>query len=243
MRIAICDDDQQEVDRFVRVLQGWDLAQSVECFYEGDVLLATARVSPPFDIVFLEIYMPCGNVIYIAEALREISPETGIVFITNSKEHAVDAFSLRALHYLIKPVTAEDVREAFHRLTMARANRRETISFTVRRNKYTIFLDQISFLESVNHAVEVLMSDGQRLKVWESLNELEQKLDERFLKINRGTVVNMGHIRQMGIDSCVLMDGRRLFIATRKRTAARAAYDDYLLSQRKRFEKKTTSLY
>ena len=244
MRIAICDDDQQEVDRLIQVLQGWDRAQNVELFCEGSVLLAKAKVSPPFDIVFLEIYMPCENGICIAKTLREISPETGIVFITTSKEHAVDAFSLRALHYLIKPVTAEDVREVFYRLTTVRANRREVISFTVGRDKYTVFLDQIIFLESVNHAVEVSMSDGQQLKVWEPLSELERKLDGSFLKINRGTVVNMGHIRQMGTDSCVLMDGSRLFIATRKRTAARAAYDDYLFSrrkifsQRKRFEKK-----
>lgn len=56
---------------------------------------------------------------------REISPETGIVFIINSNEHALEAYSLHAysLHallYLVKPIRVEDICEAFRRLESLR---------------------------------------------------------------------------------------------------------------------------
>lgn len=230
MRIAVCDDDPLEQKQIIQALWGWDPTPQAELFSDGASLLEAARVSP-FSIAFLDIYLPGEDGIDIAKSLREISPETGIVFVTVSKEHAIDAFSLAALHYLVKPVTTEQITEAFRRLTMLHIKRRETISFTVGRDSYTIFLDQICCLESARHAVEVLLTDGRRLKVWLSLNDLGEKLGDGFLKTNRGTLVNMDHIEQMGRDTCVLRDGTRLVISKQRRSAVREIYNDYLFSK------------
>ena len=238
MRIAVCDDDLREQEQLEQALRGWDPTRRAEKYFDGASLLEAARSVPAFDIVFLDIYMPGENGMDVARALREISPETGIAFVTTSREHAVEAFSLHALHYLVKPVTTAGVVEAFRRLTELRGKRRETISFTVGANRHTVFLDQISLLENDDHAVNVSLSDGRRLKVWTSFGELEQKLNGSFLRINRGIIVNMDYIAQMGADTCILRDGSRLPIAVRQSTAIRAAYDDYVfdqLSRRKGF--------
>ena len=79
--------------------------------------MEAAKGKPPFDIVFLDIYLPGENGVDVAGELQRVSPETGIAFVTTSEEHAVDAFSLHALHYLVKPVTTEGIVEAFRRLT------------------------------------------------------------------------------------------------------------------------------
>ena len=136
----------------------------------GAALLEAAREDPPFDIVFLDIYMPGESGLDVARALREISPETGVAFVTTSREFAVEAFSMHALHYLVKPVTTGEVVEAFRRLTELRARQRGRISFTVGPERYTVFQDQISLLENDNHAVNVSLSDGRRLKVWTPFN-------------------------------------------------------------------------
>lgn len=99
------------------------------------------------------------------------------------------------------------------------------------RDNYTVYQDQISCLQSINHAVEVSLADGRSLKVWTPLNELEKRLDGAFLKINRGTLVNMEYIEQMGSDTCILRDGARLVISRRERAGVRAAYSDFLFSR------------
>lgn len=238
MRIAICDDDMLEREQFEKALRGWDSTQNAEEFADGSSLLAAAKRLPPFDIVFLDIYMPGENGIDIAKELQKITPETGVVFVTTSREHAVDAFSLYALHYLIKPVTTDGIAECFRRLNQMRSDKRERITLAVGSERHTVFLDQICLLENNNHAVNVVLADGRMLKVWMSLSELEQKMDDNFLKINRGIVVNLDYIEQMRTDVCIMRDGTRLPIAVRQSAAIRAAYDNYVfdrLSRRKGF--------
>ena len=82
-----------------------------ECYFDGASLLDAARKQPPFDLAFLDIYLPGESGIAIAEALQSLSPETGIAFVSTSEAHAVQAFSLHALHYLVKPVTNEGIVE------------------------------------------------------------------------------------------------------------------------------------
>ncbi len=237
MRIAICDDDPREQEQLEQALRGWDPTRSAEKFLRGSSLLDAAKKYPYFDIVFLDIYLPGESGMDIAKALRDISPETGIAFVTTSTEHAVEAFSLNALHYLVKPVTTKDVVEAFRRLTEIRSAQRERISFAVGPDRHTVFLDQICLLENDNHAVNVSLSDGRRLKVWTSFSDLQSKLNGSFLRINRGIVVNMDYIVRMGTDTCTLLDGSRLPIAVRQSSAIRARYDEYVfdrLSRRKK---------
>lgn len=238
MRIAVCDDDFKDREKIEEALRECNPNDSAENFADGRSMLEAAKKTPPFDLVFLDIYMPGENGIDIAAELKEISPETGIVFVTTSKEHAVEAFSLYATHYLVKPVTAKGVGEALKRLREMRFRHRNSITLTVGRERYTVFLDQICLLESDNHTVNVSLIDGRKLKVRMPFSEMEQMMDDKFLRINRGIVVNMDFIEQMGANTCVLRSGVRLPITIRQSASIRAAYDNYVfdrLSERKGF--------
>ena len=239
VRIAVCDDSRTEREQFINALHGWDPTRQPECFFSGAALLEAAKQAPPFDIVFLDIYMPGENGVDIAGQLRRLSPKTGIVFVTTSREHAVDAFSLQALHYLVKPVTTQGVVEAFRRLTQLHGRQRPMVTFSTGRGSHTVYLDEISYLQSRDHAVDIYLTGGRHLRLWATLTELEQKLNDSFLKLNRSTLVNMEQIEQMGADSCILRDGTRLEFTRRDRSAIRGAYDNFLfarLSARRSFE-------
>lgn len=147
------------------------------------------------------------------------------------KKGEVAAFSVNALHYLAKPVTAKGIAAAFSRLREPQLERRHFISFSVGQTSRPVFLDQICYLNSVSHTVEISLADGQRFKVRTPLSKLEQKLNRNFLKLNRGIIVNMAYIEQMGTDRCVMQDGKEMFLAVRGRGDICAAYNDYLLSR------------
>lgn len=233
MRIAVCDDSTTAREQFLSALRGWDPARQAECYADGASLLAAAREpgQADFDIVFLDIYMPGEDGVDIARALQSISPKTGIVFITTSREHAVDAFSLHALHYLIKPVTSQGVAEAFRRLAQLTARPRPMIVLNTGHDSLNVYLDEICYIQSVKHVKEIYLTGNRLVKVWGSLEELESKLDRSFLRINRGTIVNMEKIERMSVDACILRDGTRLYLTRRKHALIRAAYDDYLFSR------------
>lgn len=197
----------------------------------GEALLAAAVIGRPFEIVFLDIYMPGENGVEIAEKLKSISPTTGIVFVTTSRDYAIDAFDIKALHYLVKPVTEAGVIEAMRRLAESRQRKREVVVLPASNGDHTLYLDEISHIQSLGHAKDVVLADGRSIRVWLDFPELETRLGKTFLKLNRSVLVNMEQIEQMSVDDCLLKSGVHLDFARRERAAIRAAYDNFLFQK------------
>ncbi|MCD7844126.1 MAG: LytTR family DNA-binding domain-containing protein [Clostridiales bacterium] len=230
MRIAVCDDSGREQEELREALRACVPAEEPECFAGGKELLAAAEKMPPFDIAFLDIYLPDESGVALARNLQALSPSTGIVFVTSSLDHAVEAFSLNALHYLAKPVRTEDVAEALRRLAKLQQKKRQLIALPSGGVSYTVYLDEISYIRCEGHTKEVVLTNGKLLRTRIPMEELRAKLGDSLLKVNRSCIVNMEQIAQMGTDACILQDGTRLEFARRERAAVRAAYSNYLFA-------------
>lgn len=231
MRIALCDDSSMEREQLTAALHSLDGALSPVCFSDGASLLQAAGQQPGFELVFLDIYLPGEDGIEVARRLRALSPGTAIVFLTVSREHAVEAFALDALHYLVKPVTVQGVAEALGRLAQRRGRSRPTITLALGHDSVTVSQEEITCIESAGHAKEVRLADGRCLRVWQPMDALAQRLDGRFLRLGRGILVNMDCVETLRPDLCILRDGTRLPVPRRERSAIRAAYDQHLFSR------------
>lgn len=231
MRIAICDDDKQERDALLDVLHGWDPTRRAELFVDGASFLKAARMTPHFSIVFLDIYMPLENGIDVARALKSISPETGIVFTTTSTEHAVDAFSLDAVHYIVKPVTTESIREAFARIQKMQFEGRHTLSIKTGHSSRLLYLDEITTIYSQNHECVIAMTDRSEFRTYMPLNELYAQLDGSFIQLQRGLIANMLFIEQMQYDRCRLRDGQEILLSRKERSAINSTYNNYIFNE------------
>lgn len=99
------------------------------------------------------------------------------------------------------------------------------------RNSYTVYFDEIVYLQSDRHAKEVYLTNGRFFKIWMPLDELAAKLGSNFLKLTRSTIVNMDFIEQMGVDACIMRDGTRMEIPRRERATIRTTYNNYLFSK------------
>lgn len=227
MRIAICDDDKQEQQLLIDALHGWDPTRSAECFIDGESLLQAAKAEPPFSIVFLDIYMPGIDGIETAKKLLKISPQTGIVFVTTSTDHAVEAYSLKAVHYLVKPVTTAGVREAFKRVQHTQ-ELRGVLPVKVGREVQMIYIDEIMTLQSANHQTDIMLKSGRVITTYTQLGELKEQLDDSFLQIQRGLVVNMEFIECMQSDSFMLRSGQKLLMSRKDKAAIREAFNEYI---------------
>ncbi len=230
LRIAVLDDDGQELERVSQALEALG-ETGAEYFTDAGELTRAAEREPAFDLAFLDIYLQDGTGIEAAEKLRELSPETDLVFITTSREHAVDAFRLGALHYLVKPVTAADVEEAMSRRETSNGPRRRSITLNVNRESNRVYLDRIVSIQSLRHLMEVRLTDGRCLRVWQPLSEIERMLDGNFLKINRGVIINMNEVSRMDPEACTMSDGSVLPVKQRDRASIRKRYDDFLINE------------
>ncbi len=239
MRIAICDDDKQECAGLLESIQNCHPDnRTAEIFTDGTAFLDAAQQVPHFTVVFLDIYMPGGNGIDIAKKMQQISPETNIVFITTSTQHAVEAFSLEALHYLVKPVSKEQIREVFQRIQRIQSRVRPCFSVKVGYSKQMLYFDEVAMITSCDHTIEIRLFNGRSIKTREVLSKILLKLDSSFIQLQRGIIVNMEFIEWMQYEQCVLRNGQTVLLSRKERAKINKMYDDYIF-KRMQFEKES----
>ena len=206
MIIAICDDERDEVYHLQNMIFNIQGDYRVDCFQEGKDLLEAVQNGKVYDLLFCDIYMKEENGIDVARKLLELSPKTAVVFITTSREHAVDAYSVEALHYLVKPVRQEDIAEVFRRFGSRKESRR-TLTIRIDRTVYVLYQDEIIRLESNDHNTVITCANASTYSIHKSFREINEMLDDSFLQIKKGVTVNMRYISRMTFRDCTTRDG------------------------------------
>ena len=108
---AICVDDENMVLEYT-ISQCRELAGIDEAAGFTNPLEALKWVEDnPVDIAILDIDMPEMNGLVLAKKIKEKRPETAVIFLTAYSEYALDAFSVRATGYLLKPINQERLEE------------------------------------------------------------------------------------------------------------------------------------
>ena len=118
MQIAICDDTEQDIARIKEVIEKYaadrNLEWKIDTFYTAEDLLDEKEI---YDIYILDIYM---NKLTGMEAARQIRNRAGnrveIIFITLSREFALQAFEVYAAQYLLKPVDSAMLVQTIDRI-------------------------------------------------------------------------------------------------------------------------------
>lgn len=115
MRILIVDDERPALEGLKGVTAGVMPEAQIDCFDNWMDALAAARRAA-YDVAMLDIAMPGKNGLQLSRELKELYPQTNIVFVTGYSDYAVDAFSLNASGYILKPARQADVRNALEHL-------------------------------------------------------------------------------------------------------------------------------
>lgn len=116
MKILVVDDEPAARAKLRRLLAAHADVQDVLEAADAPSALALIAREGPFDIAVLDIEMPGGSGLQLAERLREVSPRTRCVFSTAYAEHALRAFEIGAIDYLLKPFHAERLAQTLTRL-------------------------------------------------------------------------------------------------------------------------------
>ena len=168
-------------------------------------LEAVDRDAP--DIVLLDISMPGMNGIEVARHLAAREHPPAVIFVTAHDEHALEAFEVRALDYLLKPVRADRLAASLARATrlvqneprleeVARAlgSQRTHLTISERGRMSLVPVEDIVFLRAELKYVTIRTPQREHLTE-ESLTSLEEEFGPRFVRIHRNTLVARKSIR------------------------------------------------
>ncbi len=115
MRVIAVDDERGALEALVRELKKTSEITDIYGFAEPQGAIEHSRTHP-FDIAFLDIEMFGMTGLSLAKQLKEIQPWCNIVFVTGHAQYALEAFSLQASDFLLKPAGAADIRRALGNL-------------------------------------------------------------------------------------------------------------------------------
>jgi DNA-binding LytR/AlgR family response regulator len=230
VRVLAVDDERPALDDLARVLRGHADVREVDCASSGQEALQ-ALASAGYDAVFLDVRMPGLDGVELARVLRRFASPPALVFVSAYESAAVEAFELRAVDYLLKPVSRARVDEALDRVAgrepeepaaRAPAADDDMIAVDAARGRGTRLVPRsaILYLQAHGDYVRVVTADARYL-LRGRLGDLERRWEPHgFHRVHRGYVVNLRRVVELrpqlnGTAELVLADGSRVPIARR----------------------------
>jgi two-component system LytT family response regulator len=239
LRVLVVDDEPL-ARQAIRLLLADDPEVTVVGECSGvDGASAVERTRP--DVLFLDVHMPEVDGFDLLEQIG-IDQAPTVVFVTAYADHALRAFEVHAIDYLLKPVTDERFAGALARAkelarlrrggeaadprlgAMMRERTRVTRRILVRDRDRThvVDVDTIDWIEAADYYAMLHVGDRTHL-LRETMNQLEQRLDpERFFRVHRSAIVNLERVREIhplfrGDRDLVLADGTHVRLSRTRR--------------------------
>jgi DNA-binding LytR/AlgR family response regulator len=208
LSILAVDDERAQLADLARMLRSFPIVEGVECAVDGADALIKAS-SRRFDAIFLDVRMPDLDGVELGKVLRRFASPPELVFVSAYDTAAVEAFALRALDYLLKPVSRRRLEEALHRVATAveagtgaagasppgggpRELGSEMIAVSALHGATRLIArSSILYLQSYGDFVRVVTADGRYL-LRHTLNDLERRWEPYgFVRVHRQYLVNL----------------------------------------------------
>ncbi len=230
LRVLAVDDEVPALDELAWMLGRHECVRQVVPAGSGEAALRVLHEGQ-VDAIFMDVQMPGLSGLDLARVLSRFTTQPPIVFVTAHEQHAVDAFELNVVDYVLKPVRDERLDQAVRRVVRVLHGREPAASST--DESIVVELAGVSRLVPRSDVLYVeAQGDYARLHtateshlVRVPLTTLaDQWRDAGFVRIHRSSLVALGHISEWRTESgrtTVVVGGHELVVSRRHTRALR----------------------
>ena len=216
LRAVVVDDEQLARDELCYLLDEVGGVEVVGQAGNGlEALDAVGRHSP--DVIFLDVQMPGLTGFEVARRLTDHQPPITVVFVTAFDEHAIEAFEVNAVDYLLKPIEAgrlemaigrarrrvtpalmNDQLERIVQLMETRRPRPEQVAVRVAERVLLVQADDIIYASMADESINIVTGQVSGTSSFRTLDELQARLDPAvFWRVHRSHLVNINKIKEI----------------------------------------------
>jgi DNA-binding LytR/AlgR family response regulator len=224
LRVLVVDDEQFAREELCYQLNHSEDIEIVGQATNGPEALAASDELDP-DVVFLDIQMPGLTGFEVARRLLERADEApAVVFVTAYDQHALEAFDVNAVDYLLKPVDAGRLQQALIRvrrrlgaarqegeprllneqveqivkIMASRQSRREQVAVKAGERFWLVQADEIIFASLADESITIVTGQVAGTSNYRTLDDLQARLDpDTFWRVHRSHLVNINKIKEI----------------------------------------------
>lgn len=199
-RIAICDDEQNQIEYITSIVASWSAHEGHGCeirtFASAEAFLFEYEEDKAYDILLLDVEMKNINGIELAKCIRKDNNRAEIIFITSHFEFVGEGYEVDALHYLIKPISAEKLTQVLTKAAEKISVEPPSVVISCEGETVKLYEADIRYVESFLHYI-VIHTKDKEYKIKENISVFENRVSDDFYRIHRSYLVSLKHITRI----------------------------------------------
>lgn len=199
-KIAICDDEQDQIEYISSLVSAWGRQNSCACdiniFNSAEAFLFEYEDNKAYDILLLDVEMKSVTGIELAKRIRKDNNRSEIIFITSHFEFVGEGYEVDALHYLIKPIDENKLMQVLNKAADKLSVEPPFVVISCEGGTIKLYESNILYVESFLHYI-VIHTKDKEYRIKESISAFEEKLSDDFYRIHRSYVVSLKHITRI----------------------------------------------
>jgi two-component system LytT family response regulator len=224
LRALIVDDEQHAIDGLQELLKLYcpevEVVKTARSIQEAVPLFVAIKP----DIAFLDVELPEGSGFDLAEIAA--SSGASLVFVTGHADYAQRAFTVEAIHYLLKPVSYKDLRVAVARAAVRRdkdisANSDYRLKISATSGMQFVPVNDIIGIEGEGRYSTVYFVDGKQKLITRNIGEFEEELSAHgFFRVHKSWLVNCSHVVKLSNSdggTIELRNGKNVLLSRRRK--------------------------
>lgn len=201
--IAVCDDSIEYGEIVTEIIKEVTIKNNIDCnisTYNSGKKLVQAFKENIFDVVFLDMEMPELNGIETGLLIREISKNPVIFYLTSHKEYAYESYKVKAMNYLLKPVSASVIEK---NLLECIEDSKEDAKFLdvkdVKGVMHHIPLNEVTYIlrKKEDRKIHIYRLDKEEIIIVQTLENIEKGLiyNDCIMRASKSCLINMDNVR------------------------------------------------
>mgnify|MGYP003080670228 FL=1 len=168
LHVAICDDEENEIEYLKYAVEDWakkeDILTNIEAYASAESFLFQYEECKNYQILLLDVEMSGMSGIDLAKKIRQNQDNVEIIFITSHFEFIGVGYEVDALHYLVKPVKAGKMEEVLSKAKCKIEAGEPSIIIHYEGEVVKLYEKEILYLESLSHYVTIY-TNGKEYKI------------------------------------------------------------------------------
>lgn len=214
INIAICDDNQNDLNNIVYLLSTIDLKFNIHTYLAPQQLLADIQNGIVFDAFLLDILMNNDNGIDLAKQIRITHQTTPIFFITATPEFALQGYEVNALRYYLKPLDIPKLSADLYNILKNVDQRKNSyITLTNTKGLFKLRICDIYYIESMLRTIKIHTKNDSFTAIGK-ISDFEETLkNNNFARVHKSFLVNLAYIKNIYKDTITLDNDEEVLLS------------------------------